>query len=177
MLARVSLAALALLALPIIAAAQTAPPLDAARVESMLRGVESGPSHDEWRALGPEVLPLLARIAESPQHEGWLRQRAIAAAAAFRTPEARRIFRRAMRDEVAVIVCAGIEASARAFGDGARPDMAAALLHRDTLVREAGIRALGSMRTDAARAMLRSHLARERDEALSELTAQMIEAR
>jgi HEAT repeat protein len=146
-------------------------------VLAMLSGFEEVPTREDWRALGRGVLPVLARIADDDQHPGYVRIRAVQAAAAFATPAARGILRRALRDREPLVVREATLAMQQAFGGSALADVAPLLAHRDTAVREAAIRALGAMKTEAARAHLRRRLASEPDAALREEIERALAAR
>src|SRR5687768_4239393 len=84
---RGSLFAIAILILlPSLAGAQ---PPSRERVRSMLMGYEQIPSHDQWRALGPETLAVLISLYDDQNQPPFVRLRAVGATAAFPTAATR----------------------------------------------------------------------------------------
>jgi HEAT repeat protein len=179
------LLAVVLSATPSIALAQAAPGQtpSVAAVQAMLAGFEEGPGAEDWAALGPAAVPVLASIAADEAQPGFVRLRAIQAAGTFATPEARAMLRRALRSPQPLFVRAAALAMQRAFGASARAELAPLLDHADVAVREAAVRALGAIAapgraqgaSDAERAIrdevdarLRRRLAREQDDVLRE---------
>jgi HEAT repeat protein len=168
----VPLAALGLISLVVLATpahAQTAPTAqlpDVRALIAMLGGFEEGPTPAEWRALGPAVVPLLARIADDRDQLGAIRIRAVHTAGHFATPASRALLRRAARAPEPMIAREGALALGRAFGADALRDVAPLLAHDDTAVREAAIRALSAIDTASARERLRARLPREADAVL-----------
>lgn len=154
------------------ASAQSTPPPSQvpteARVVAMLSGVEDVPGVETWRAMGPGLVPVLARIVDDAQRPGFVRLRAVQVAGVFTTDAAKSLLRRAVRGRDPLMAREAAIAMARAFGRDAIADVAPLLEHADTAVREGAIRALGSIDDDGARSRLRARLARERDTVLRE---------
>lgn len=167
MIPRETVLALAIaLFVPTIAAGQEQPAPGTEAVIAMLSGFEHAPSIQEWRAFGPQLVPVLSRIASDPQQPGFVRLRALQAASAFSTPAARAMLRRAIASEDPLFAREGALALARAFGARAIRDVAVLLSHDDVAVREGVIAALASIDDPRARERLRAHLAREIDPVL-----------
>ncbi|UJR79071.1 HEAT repeat domain-containing protein [Sandaracinus amylolyticus] len=137
-------------------------------VIALLSGIESTPTLEAWRAMGPATIPLLRAAIDDARTPGFVRVRAVHALGAFTTSEARTTLRRALRRPEGLVVREAVLAMTTAFGAASEGDVAPLLTHSDTAVREAVIDALGRMGTADARSRLQSHLARERDEALRE---------
>jgi HEAT repeat protein len=157
--------------------AAQAQPISSEAVVALLSGIEDVPARAEWEAMGPTVIPVLARIVTDHGHPGFIRLRAIQVAGAFATPQGRALLRRALRDREPLLVREAVLALERAFGSAALPDIAPLLAHPDTAVREAAILALGSMGTEAARMHLRRRLDREPDEVLREEIQRVLRVR
>lgn len=149
----------------------------AAAVAELLMGIEDVPSLEAWRAMGPGVVPALARIASDRQQPGFVRLRAVQAAGAFATAPARTLLRRALRSGDPMMAREAAIALARAFGRASIADVAPLLAHPDSAVREGAIRALASIDDDLARGRLRARLAREADPVLREQIEAVLSAR
>lgn len=151
------------LLLPSLASAQTAPSRE--QVVAMLSGIEDTPSPADWRRVGEGALPLLIELYADRSQPGFVRLRAIGAAAAFpRT--ATRTFLLAVaqaEDQSDLFVREAVNGLARAFGRDASPEVARFLDHRAPVVREAAARALGRVGGPNAVRALRARLSAERD--------------
>ena len=155
------LASAALLAAP---TARAAPP-DIARVREMLSGYEGAPPESVWRALGPETLPVLIALYDSPQEAPFVRQRAVAAAAYYPSAATRAFFRAVLiapRQSDAIVRTA-VDALARAFGAAAWDDVRPYLAHGSVTVRMGAVRAASRIDTPAVRAVLRQRLRVEQE--------------
>ncbi len=142
-------------------------------LRSLLMAFERGPSRDEWRALGPSVVPALRRWAEDDSQPLFVRIRAVQAAAHFTTPESRALLQRALRSHEPLILREAVLGIANAFGSSVLPDLLPFLDHEDVAVREAAVRAIGPLSHshdascgEAAARALSTRLVRERDEFL-----------
>ncbi|MEO0326177.1 MAG: HEAT repeat domain-containing protein [Myxococcota bacterium] len=131
-------------------------------VRAMLSGYESVPSLAEWRRLGPETLRVLVALYEAPDTAPYVRLRAVAATAAFPTTATRTfLLRVASGASSDLIAREAVLTLGRAFGDGARGELAPFLSHRLPLIREAAARALGRIGTPGCRALLEVRLETE----------------
>jgi hypothetical protein len=138
------------------------------RVRVVLRGHEHvRMTAAEWRSLGDDVDVRLAEAAADPALVFGARQRALSALATVGGPRAEEFLHRFVtgRDAPAPLLASAIDAYARGFGRD-NPDealrLASALVtHPDWQVRRGAVRALGGLRGDAARSVLRDRQARE----------------
>ena len=137
-------------------------------VRAMLSSFEQGPSPIQWRAMGPETVEVLIGLYNDPNEPGFVRMRAVAATANFPIPATR-----AFLLEVAIAPGQGdlfirqaVSSLGRAFGDRALQDVRPFLAHRDYVVREAAVRALGAMRAPVARELLQARMSIENEDAV-----------
>lgn len=147
------------------ASAQT-PSVD--QVRNMLSAFEEGPSAETWQALGPETLVVLEQLYDDEGQQPFVRLRAIHAAGHFPSEASRSFLKRvAMREgQLDLHVRAALRTMARAFGESALADIRPFLSHRETVIREGAVLALGTIATPRARTLLQSRLSVERNEAV-----------
>ncbi|MFW5875535.1 MAG: HEAT repeat domain-containing protein [Myxococcota bacterium] len=135
------------------------------QVRTLLLGYEHVPEAPAFRALGPGTFEVLAALYEDETEAGFVRLRAVRAAAAFPTERTRRFLLGVARrgDEDALFPRQAVLSLERAFGARCVSDVAPFLRHHAPLVRRAAARALGRTRTNRARKHLREQLSREHD--------------
>ena len=110
---------------------------------------------EAWRAISPEPMPELLRIAGDESRSLRLRVRATDALAAFPTDAVRDFLVNVLDEEVRVPVCrAAVRSLVKGWGDHALPLLSPRLKHREPLVREAMVYSLEALATPKARDML-----------------------
>jgi HEAT repeat protein len=141
------------------------PPADlATAIRAMLGGIERPPADDRIRALGPRVVPLLARLVADGATPLYMRLRAVHAIALFTTPEARRELEHACGSAEDEIAREAVLALGAAFGERAIDTIDAMLAHTSVDVREGAVIALGRIGTNDAKTRLDRRMPAERDE-------------
>lgn len=138
------------------------------RIVTLLSAYEGVNDPAIWRGLGPEseTLAQLVALYNDGDQPGFVRLRAVGAAAHFPSPAARTFFRAvaSQAGQGDLFVRQAVASMARAFGDAALEDVEPYLAHRETIVRETAAQALGAMRIARARTLLESRLRIERDQ-------------
>ena len=136
------------------------------RVRTMLSTYEQGPSQIQWRALGSETVATLQRIYDDHDQPGFMRMRAVAAAAHFPGDATRTFLHRVAeeRGQSDLFVRTAIRAMHRAFGNAAADDIRPYLDHQERVVREAAVMAYSTMRLPQVRASLEQRLQVETDD-------------
>lgn len=131
----------------------------------MLSGIEDTPSRAEWQRMGEGALPILIELYTDRSQPGFVRLRAVGAAAAFPRTATRTFLLAVARAEGQsdLFVREAVNGLARAFGRDASPEVASFLDHRAPVVREAAARALGRVGGPNAVRALRVRLSAERD--------------
>lgn len=138
------------------------------QVAQMLSGYESTPAPAQWRALGPEVLVVLAELYNDTDQPGYVRIRSIEAAANFPVPAARTFLLAVARarGQNDLYVRAAVKALARGFGVNAIDDLDGFLDSRHVIVREVVARELGRLQDERVRPLLVRRRAVEDNEAV-----------
>lgn len=146
----------------------SANPPSKAQVAQMLSGYESVPTTAQWRAMGPEVLAVLAELYNDTEQPGYVRMRSVDAAGSFRVPAARTFLLAVARarGQGDLYVRAAVKALARGFGVNAIDDLGDFLDSRHVVVRETVARELGRLQDDRVRPLLERRRAVEDNEAV-----------
>ena len=147
---------------PNVAAAQ-APSKE--QVRAMLSGVDTAPSAEAWRRLGPETLLTLIALYDDPSTPFFVRMRAVSAAAHYPTPATKTFLEAVARapGQRDLIVRRAIVALGEAFGADALSSVRPYLAHPEPSVREGAARTIAAMDTPAARAALEARANVETD--------------
>lgn len=137
-------------------------------VRAMLSSFEQGPSQIQWRAMGSETVEVLISLYNDAGEPGFVRMRAVAATANFPTPATRAFLLEvaAAPGQGDLYIRQAVSSLGRAFGDRALEDVRPFLTHREYVVREAAVRALGAMRAPVARELLEARIGIEREDAV-----------
>lgn len=137
-------------------------------VRAMLSGVETVPSPEAWRRLGPGALATLVAVYDDPTTPYFMRLRAVSAAAHFPSPAAKTFLEAVahapgQRD---LMVRRAVVALGEAFGADALASLRPFLQHPEASVREGAARTIAAMNTPEARAALEARAAVETDTAV-----------
>lgn len=130
-------------------------------VRAMLGGFETTITIANWQEVGAAALPILLAVYRNDSEPGFVRLRAMAAVAAFPSPETFRFLNTeaTLPGQDEVFIRTALLTLSRAFGEEATNSLAAHLLHRAPAVREAACRAL--LELPQARAIVSAHLMKE----------------
>jgi HEAT repeat protein len=144
---------------PLVATAQ-APSKE--QVRAMLSGVDTAPSAETWRRLGPDTLLTLVALYDDPSTPFFVRMRAVSAAAHYPTPATKTFLEAVARapGQRDLIVRRAI---GEAFGPDALASVRPYLAHPEPSVREGAARTIAAMGTPAARAALEARANVETD--------------
>lgn len=135
------------------------------QVRAMLSGVDTAPSAEAWRRLGPETLLTLVALYDDPSTPFFVRMRAVSAAAHYPTPATKTFLEAVARapGQRDLIVRRAIVALGEAFGADALSSVRPYLAHPEPTVREGAARTIAAMGTPAARAALEARANVETD--------------
>jgi len=138
-------------------------------VETMLGGLETTATAEQWAALGEGAAPILLEIAGDESQRKSTRARAVAALGNFGQPEVVSFLEGLLApggDKV--LQRKALFALAKAGGADQLERIAGFLGSEDTTLREAAVHALGEIGTPAAKAKLEAHRAGESSTAVLE---------
>lgn len=129
-------------------------------VRTLLGGIEFAPTAEQWQRLGPNAGAQLRTIARDRDELPSTRLRAVAALAYFPTSQSRVVLNAILQDPHAGSLMRRRAAIALAvgFGTGALELIAPYAGDSDNRLRDDVARALGIMKDDRARAVLRARL-------------------
>lgn len=135
------------------------------QVRAMLSGVDTAPSAETWRRLGPDTLLTLVALYDDPSTPFFVRMRAVSAAAHYPTPATKTFLEAVARapGQRDLIVRRAIVALGQAFGADALASVRPYLAHPEPSVREGAVRTIAAMGTPAARAALEARANVETD--------------
>ncbi|MCB9614445.1 MAG: HEAT repeat domain-containing protein [Sandaracinus sp.] len=135
------------------------------QVRAMLSGVDTAPSDEAWRRLGPDTLAVLVALYDDQSTPFFVRMRAVSAAAHYPTPATRTFLEAVARapGQRDLIVRRAVVALGRAFGADALDSVRPYLAHPEASVREGAVKTILAMGTPAAQAALRQRAAVETD--------------
>jgi len=137
-------------------------------VETMLGGLESTSTNEQWAALGDGAVPHLLAILGDEGQKRSTRARAVAALGNFPTPEVVTALNALLEpDGDKVLQRKALHALARTGGVDQLDRIQAFLASDDTTLRQAAVHALAVIKTDAARAALEAHRAVESSTAVT----------
>jgi HEAT repeat protein len=133
------------------------------KVATLLDGIESSPTAEQWRALGDEAVAVLVEVTADNTLPVVRRGRAVTALAHFDTPDSRQAVTRLVTeaDTPRHVRRKAVRTLARIAGDEALPALEPHLGSKSTRLREATIDAVGEIRTSAAKELLRGRIATE----------------
>lgn len=135
------------------------------RVRGLLSGVDTMPSDDVWRRLGPDTLATLIALYDDPSTPYFVRLRAVSTGALYPTPAAKTFLEAVARapGQRDLMVRRALVALGRAFGADALASVRPFLSHPETSVREGAALTIAAMATPAARAALEARASVETD--------------
>jgi len=135
------------------------------QVRALLSGVDTAPSAEAWRRLGPDTLLTLVALYDDPSTPFFVRMRAVSAAAHYPTPATKTFLEAVARapGQRDLIVRRALVALGEAFGPDALSSVRPYLAHPEPSVREGAARTIAAMGTPAARAALEARANVETD--------------
>lgn len=156
------LSAVAILIAPGVASAD---PPTKEQVRQLLSGYESVPGREVWRRFGEDTLLVLAALYDDPSQPAYVRLRAVSVAAHYPIAAARTFLLAVARapGQSDLFTREAVLALGRAFGDRATTDIAPFLASSELVVREAAVRALGTIGSARAKDLLRRRAVIEPD--------------
>ncbi len=136
------------------------------RVRQLLSAIDQMPPQTVWRAMGSDTLGVLIELYNDTHEAPFVRMRTLVAAQYYPIPAARTFLNAAAAapGQSDLFVRQALLSLGRAFGERAIDDVRPYLTHADADVREGAVLSLSRINTDAARAVLRNRLPRERSE-------------
>ena len=153
-----------------LAAAPAADPALARRVDALLGSIERPATAAQWRALGPEAVPVLERIAADPRGRPSRRARAVEGLAAMGGPRAESAVLAAVRDQGAPwpVRAAGARGAGRLLDENRLPDALSPTLEADPdpRVRAAAAEALARHAPSRTCPAIHARAARDRQAAV-----------
>ena len=138
------------------------------RIVGMLSAIESLPERDAWRALGPESVPILIRIANDAKEPSFRRARALLVLGYFDDPRAVAALELVVSNDMVNEslrrhALLGMSSAAPAQ---ALPHAERALASDDPATRQTGIKVLAASPIPEARSLLERHRAHEQNASL-----------
>ena len=152
-----------LLSVSFLVAGSTAMAQDAkvaAEVDVLLGGIEYVPKAEEWTKLGPDAATVLRTIAGSQNERPSRRARAVSALAHFPTPETKAFLTGILHgaDSPVLLQRKAMSALSFAYGADSLQLLQPYLANPNRRLRESAIRAVGTVASPDAKALLKQRL-------------------
>ena len=147
------------------------------RVSSLLKGFESVPTQAEWLALGPGTAEVLLEIANDTSERDMIRARAIIALGYFPSDHSTETLKILLASETnsEFLRRKAVRALATSLGDASLTTIAPYVEHKSVHMRESAIRAVASVKSPQAKALLESRLKIEESTLLREVLQDSIQ--
>lgn len=157
--------------------AQTVDPKVTSQVEELLAGYEYVPKAEDWARIGPQAAIVLRQIAADPKAQSSKRARAVSSLAHFPQDDNQTFLTELLQKDTnpALLRRKAIRALAVAFGPQSLPTIKPYLADADHRLRESAILAIGAVRTDEARTLLKERLSLEPSDHLKETLEETLE--
>ena len=142
----------------------------ASQVETLLGGFEYVPTKEDWERIGPEAATVLRQIAADPKAKQIQRARAISSLANFPQSTTQVLLKTLIAEEAQPLVLRrkAMRSLANGFGVEAIATIEPFLASEVTQLRETAIVALGSIKSDKSRSLLKAQLKIESSALLKE---------
>lgn len=130
------------------------------QVEALLAGFEYVPKKEDWDRIGPAAAPVLRQIAADPNAKKVQRARAISSLAYFPQSTTQTLLKTIIAEETQpkVLRRKALRSLANGFGVKAITTIEPFLSSKDTQIRETAVLALGSIKSDKCKTLLKAQL-------------------